>query len=54
MLYIDMLEYDSRSGAPLEIDSKLLLRHSNLSATQKYSGKISDVEAMRWINNLHG
>ena len=54
MLYIDMLEYDSRSGAPLEIVSIMLLRHSNLSTTQKYLGKISDAEAMRWIDILHG
>jgi hypothetical protein len=54
MLYIDMLEYDIRSGAPLEILSKLLLRHSNLSTIQKYLRKISDVEAMHWIDNLHG
>jgi len=45
--------YASRSGTPLEIVSKLLLRHSNLSTTQRYLGKISDVEAMRWIDNLH-
>jgi len=38
----------------LEIVSKILLRHSNLSTTQRYLGKISDVEAMRWIDNLHG
>jgi len=46
--------YASRSGMPLEIVSKVLLRHSNLSTTQRYLGKISDVEAMRWIDNLHG
>jgi integrase len=46
--------YASRSGTPLEIVSKVLLRHSNLSTTQKYLGKISDAEAMRWIDNLHG
>jgi integrase len=46
--------YASRSGTPLEIVSKVLLRHSNLQTTQKYLGKISDVEAMRWIDNLHG
>ena len=39
--------YASRSGTPLEIVSKVLLRHSNLSTTQRYLGKISDVEAMR-------
>lgn len=46
--------YASRSGTPLEIVSKLLLRHSNLSTTQRYLGKISDAEAMRWIDKLHG
>lgn len=46
--------YASRFGTPLEIVSKVLLRHSNLSTTQRYLGKISDAEAMRWIDNLHG
>ena len=46
--------YASRSGTPLEIVSKVLLRHSNLSTTQRYLGKISDAEVMRWIDNLHG
>jgi integrase len=46
--------YASRSGTPLEIVSKVLLRHSNLSTTQRYLGKISDAEAMRWIDNLYG
>jgi len=32
----------------------LYLRHSNLSTTQIYLGKVSDVEAIRWIDNLHG
>jgi integrase len=44
--------YASRSGVPLEIVSKVILRHSNLS-TQMYLGKISDVEAMKWIENLY-
>jgi len=43
-----------RSGTTLEIVSKVLLRHSNLSTTQIYLGKVSDVEAIRWIDNLHG
>jgi len=34
--------------------SKVLLRRSNLSTTQIYLGKVSDVEAIRWIDNLHG
>jgi integrase/recombinase XerD len=46
--------YASRSGTPLEIVSKVLLRHSNLSTTQRYLRKISDAEAIRWIDNLHG
>ena len=46
--------YASRSGTPLEIISKVLLRHSNLSTTQRYLGKISDAEAIQWIDNLRG
>jgi integrase/recombinase XerD len=46
--------YASRSGTPLEIVSKVLLRHSNLSTTQRYLGEISDAEAIRWIDHLHG
>ncbi len=45
--------YASRSGVPLEIVSKVILRHSNLSTTQMYLGKISDSEAMKWIENLY-
>ena len=47
--------YASRSGVPIEIVSKLILRHANLlSTTQRYPGTISDVEAIRWIENLYG
>ncbi len=46
--------YASRAGTPIEIVSKVILRHSNLSTTQRYLGKISDNEAMRWIENLYG
>lgn len=46
--------YASRSGTPLEIVSKVILRHANLSTTQRYLGKVSDTEAMRWIENLYG
>ena len=46
--------FASRSGVPLEIVSKIILRHANLSTTQLYLGKISDVEAIRWIENIHG
>ncbi len=46
--------YASRSSTPLGIVSKVLLRHSALSTTQRCLGKISDAEAMRWIDNLYG
>lgn len=46
--------YASRSGVPIEIVSKVILRHSNLSTTQRYLGKISDSEATRWIEDLYG
>jgi integrase/recombinase XerD len=45
--------YASRSGTPIEIVSKVILRHTNLSTTQRYLGKISDLEALKWIDNLH-
>jgi integrase len=45
--------YASRSGVPIEIVSKVILRHSNLSTTERYLGKISDVEAMKWIDTLY-
>ena len=45
--------YASRAGVPIEIVSKIILRHSNLSTTQMYLGKVSDNEAMRWIENLY-
>jgi integrase/recombinase XerD len=45
--------YASRSGVPIEIVSKVILRHANLSTTQVYLGTVSDVEAMRWIENLY-
>ena len=45
--------YASRSGVPIEIISKVILRHANLSTTQRYLGKVSDTEAMRWIENLY-
>jgi integrase/recombinase XerD len=43
----------SRSGTPIEIDSKVILRHAHLSMTQRYLGKVTDVEAIRWIENLY-
>jgi integrase/recombinase XerD len=46
--------YASRSGTPLEIMSKVILRPVNLATTQRHLGKVSDIEAMRWIDSLHG
>jgi integrase len=45
--------FASRSGVPIEIVSKVILRHANLSTTQRYLGTISDVEAIRWIENIY-
>lgn len=44
----------SRAGAPLEIVSKGILRHASLSTTQRYLGKVSDTEAIQWIENIYG
>ena len=46
--------YASRSGTPIEIDSKVILRHADLSSTQRYLGKVNDTEAIRWIETLYG
>lgn len=37
-----------QDAVPLEIVSKVILRHVNLSTNQRYLGTVSDVEAMRW------
>ena len=44
--------FASRSNVPLEIISKIILRHSSLKTTEIYLGKVSDTEAIRWIENL--
>jgi integrase/recombinase XerD len=46
--------YASRNGVPLEIISKVLLRHADLKTTQIYLGRVSDSEAIRWMDILHG
>ena len=46
--------YASRAGTLIEIVSIIILRHSHLSTTQRYLGKISDIEALKWIENLYG
>jgi integrase len=45
--------YASRNGVPLEVVSKVILRHQDLKTTQVYLGKISDTEAIRWMDMLH-
>lgn len=44
----------SRNGVPLEIISKVILMHQDLKTTQVYLGKVSDSEAIRWMDVLHG
>jgi len=45
--------YASRNGVPLEVISKVILRHSDLKTTQMYLGRVTDAEALRWIDTLH-
>ena len=44
----------SRNGVPLEIISKILLRHQDLKTTQVYLGRVTDSEAIRWMDFLNG
>ncbi|MBE0426695.1 MAG: site-specific integrase [Nitrospirae bacterium] len=46
--------YASRNGVPLEIISKVILRHQDVKTTQLYLGKVSDSEAIRWMDMLNG
>ncbi|WP_458777774.1 hypothetical protein [Desulforhopalus sp. 52FAK] len=46
--------YVSRSGAAIEIACKAILRHADLSTTQRHLGKVNDTEAIRWIETLYG
>lgn len=45
--------YASRHGVPLEVISKVILRHQDLKTTQMYLGKVSDSEAIRWMDVLY-
>jgi hypothetical protein len=38
----------------LEIVSKVILRHQDLKTTQTYLGKMTESEAIRWMDVLHG
>jgi len=42
----------SRSNVPLEIISKIILRHSNISTTERYLGTVSPIEASRTIETF--
>lgn len=46
--------FASRSGVPLEIVSKVVLRHKSLRTTQVYLGRVMDAEALRWVDILYG
>jgi integrase len=46
--------YASRNGIPLEVISKLHLGHHALKTSQVYLGRISEAEAVRWMDVLHG
>lgn len=45
--------YASRSGVPIEIVSKIILRHQDLRTTQIYLGQVSEYEALHWIDRLY-
>jgi site-specific recombinase XerD len=45
--------YASRCGVPLEVISKVILRHQDLKTSQIYLGKVSDEEAVHWMDTLH-
>lgn len=45
--------FASRGGTPLEIVSKVILRHADLATTQRYLGEVSETEAYRWIEQIN-
>ena len=55
MLFVKQ-PFDSAAPFPLRkrVRKGVILRHSNLSTTPRYLGKITDTEAMKWIENLYG
>jgi len=50
------LKQSLRSGhsMPLEIVSKVILRHQDLKTTQAYLGRVTESEAIRWMDVLPG
>jgi integrase/recombinase XerD len=45
--------FASRSGVPLEVVSNVILRHKNVSTTQRYLGRVTEAEAMKWIDRIY-
>jgi len=43
----------SRNNIPLEIVSKVILRHADIAATQGYLGEVDPREASRWVEHLN-
>jgi len=46
--------YASRKGVPLEVMSKVILGRQDLKTTQVYLDRISEAEALSWMDVLHG
>jgi integrase/recombinase XerD len=44
----------SRAGKPLELVSKVILRHADIATTQRYLGKVSGAEASQMMESLYG
>jgi integrase/recombinase XerD len=45
--------YASQNGVPLEIVSKVIPRHQDLKTTQVYLGRVTESDAIRWMDVLH-
>lgn len=43
----------SRNSIPLEIVSKVILRHADIATTQRYLGTVNQEEASRWVEHLN-
>jgi len=48
----DLRRHAATYASRAEIVSKVILRHANLSTTQRYLGRVSDTEASRWVENI--
>jgi hypothetical protein len=54
IIYNSAKEEYFNHGVPLEIVPKVILRYRGLKKTQIYVGKVSEHEAIRWMDILHG